>query len=182
MIPSSASGLAKFRINTAPFLLFYYFFCIIYFFLFGAKVPGNGKDSEVKSLRVWGSAPDPDGAPPHTLTFFLQLFFRFWGSAPDPVGAPPQTPELLRRKNVAGGSVPRPPLGPRPRPRWGSSPNPVQEGSGGWSPQRGSAAEPQPVSGGGVPSNILAAKPARGLGRSPNRRGPLPPPPLATPL
>ncbi len=39
------------------------------------------------------------------------------------------------------------------------SPNPVPEGV--W---------------GGAPSNILAAKPPRGLGRSPNRRGPLPPP------
>ncbi len=35
---------------------------------------------------------------------------------------------------------------------------------------------------GAAPSNILAAKSPRGLGRSPNRRGPPAPPPLATPL
>ncbi len=35
----------------------------------------------------------------------------------------------LRRKNVAGGFTPRHPLpGLRPRPHWGSVPNPVQEG------------------------------------------------------
>ncbi len=44
------------------------------------------------------------------------------------VGAPPQTPGRLRRKNVAGGSAPRSPRGLRPRPRWSSAPNPVQEG------------------------------------------------------
>ncbi|MCP3663192.1 MAG: hypothetical protein GY696_11970 [Gammaproteobacteria bacterium] len=32
-------------------------------------------------------------------------------------GAPPQTPGRLRRKNVAGGSAPRPPLGLRAKPR-----------------------------------------------------------------
>ncbi len=63
------------------------------------------------------------------------------------VGAPPQTTGRLRRKNVAGGSAPRPLLGLRLRPRWGSAPNPVQEGSGGErglgrSPSGGLATEP----------------------------------------
>ncbi|MCP3662901.1 MAG: hypothetical protein GY696_10455 [Gammaproteobacteria bacterium] len=44
------------------------------------------------------------------------------GGGPAAVGAPPQTLGRLRRKNVARGSAPRPPLGLRPRPRWGLPP------------------------------------------------------------
>ncbi len=62
-------------------------------------------------------------------------------------------PKHLRRKNVAGGSAPRPPLGaPSPRP-------PSWTGFG---------AEPQLGSGGRAPSYILAVKPPLGLGLSPN--------------
>ncbi len=86
------------------------------------------------------------------------------------VGAPPKTPGRLRRKNVAGGSAPRPPLGLRPNPRSG--------GGLGWEPSAGSGAQPQRGSGGRAPSYILAAMPPRGLGRSPSRSGPCP---LATP-
>ncbi len=57
------------------------------------------------------------------------------------VGAPPQTP----RKNVAGISAPRTPLGSAPDPRWASDLDPVgtlpqtsfRRGSGAESPQRG---------------------------------------------
>ncbi len=38
-------------------------------------------------------------------------------------GGPPQTPGRLRRKNVAGCSATRPPLGLRSRPRWGLPPS-----------------------------------------------------------
>ncbi|MCP3665408.1 MAG: hypothetical protein GY696_23420, partial [Gammaproteobacteria bacterium] len=55
-------------------------------------------------------------------------------------GARPQTPGPLRRKNVACGSAPRPPLGLRPKPRSGE----VEAGA---------------------PSNILVVRPPRGLGR-----------------
>ncbi len=70
-----------------------------------------------------------------------------WGSTPNPGAASPQECS--------------------PRPRWHSAPNPVQEGVLGQVPPA--------RSGGRVPSHILAAKPPRGLGRSPNRRGPLAP-------
>ncbi len=46
-----------------------------------------------------------------------------------------------------------------PDPRWGSAPNPVQEGVCGREPPAGSGAEPHRGSGGGAPSNILAATP-----------------------
>ncbi len=70
-----------------------------------------------------------------------------WGLSPRPRAASPQVqswglrprPRRLRRKNVAGGSVPRPPGAPlRLRPKSHSG------GSGGAAPQRGS--------GGGAPS------------------------------
>ncbi len=89
--------------------------------------------------RELGPAPNPGAALPQECSWGLRPGPRY-GSAPDPVGAPPQTSGRLRRKNVAGDSAPRPPLGLRPRPRS-----------------------------------------ERGLGRGPNRRGPLATP-LATPL
>ncbi len=76
------------------------------------------------------------------------------------VEAPPQTPGRLRRKNVAGASARRPP----------------PERGFGRSLSGGLGAEPQRGSGGRAHSIILAAKPSRGLGRSPNRRGPPGPP------
>ncbi len=59
------------------------------------------------------------------------------------LGAPTQTPGRLR-SIVAGGCAPRPPLGLRPRPRWGSAPNPVQQGVWGRSPQQRSCGEAAP--------------------------------------
>ncbi len=90
------------------------------------------------------------------------------------LGAPPPDhplelrprPRRLGRKNVAGGSDPRPQLGLRSRPRWGSATNPVEQGVWGREAPAGSGAEP---------SYILAAEPPRSLGRSPHRRGPLAP-------
>ncbi|MCP3667824.1 MAG: hypothetical protein GY696_35930 [Gammaproteobacteria bacterium] len=57
-------------------------------------------------------------------------------------GAPPQTTVRLRRKNVAGGSAPRLPLGFRLRPRWGPSPQTPPERSLGRSPSGDLGAEP----------------------------------------
>ncbi len=57
------------------------------------------------------------------------------GRAAAAVGAPPQTPRRLRRKNVAGGSAPRPPLG-------APVPSPPPERGLGRSPSGGLGGEP----------------------------------------
>ncbi len=71
--------------------------------------------------------------------------------------APPRTPGRLFRKNVAGGSA------PRPRSAGGLLGGSSQRGSGA-QPQRGSGAKPQRRAEvwGGAPRSILATKPPRG--------------------
>ncbi len=83
------------------------------------------------SLGPFGLATRPLSAhPPNWIQTYLAL-----RDEAKPVGliesfgALPQTLGRLRRKNIAAqGSAPRPPLGLRSRPRWGSAPNRIQQG------------------------------------------------------
>ncbi len=89
------------------------------------------------------------------------MYAGIWGSAPNPGAASP--------KECCWGLRVTPTLGLRPRPRWGSVPNPVQEGVRGREPKRGLGLSPS--------GNILSAKPPPGLGEAPNAEAPT----LATP-
>ncbi len=111
-----------------------------------------GEDSDEEEEDGDSEGSDEEGL------FLLRAVARRGAEGTAPVGAPPQTPGRPPQERC-WGLRPRPPLGLRPRHRWGlPPPDLLLNGVWGGAPA---------VVWGRAPSYILA-KPPWGLGRSPN--------------